>query len=97
MLSWFKKKEVQEKDKIVPTNLIDYIGWRNNMWVMTPDGIGIVFKLGTDVEVHIVDKDGYTMQSKLYPILALRQALFNEIPKARRHFTKEQASKLGYK
>lgn len=92
----FTKKAPLVEKPIVPT-LIDYIGWRNNMWVMTPDGIGIVFKLGKDCEVHLTDSDGYTMQSKVYSILALRQATFDEIPKARRGFTRTTAFKLGYK
>ena len=92
----FTKKKEQEV-KVIPTTLVDYIGWRNNMWVMTPDGVGIVFKLGTEVDVHLTDANGDMITSKVYPILALRQALFKEIPQKRRGITKEVASTLGYK
>lgn len=91
----FKKKEIPSK--IFPAAMVDYIGWRTSMWVMTPDGIGIIFKLGTECEIHLTDRDGFTMASKMYPILSLRQALFSEIPQARRHFSKETAYSLGYK
>lgn len=80
-----------------PRTLVDYIGWRENMWVVTPDGVGIVFKLGVDTEVHMVDADGYTLYSKVYPILSLRQAKYEEIPLARRGISVEDASALGYK
>lgn len=91
----FKKKEVTPK--IHSPSLLDYVGWRTNMWVVTPDGVGIIFKLGKICEIHLVDSEGLTVLIRDYDILFLRQAQFAEIPKARRQFSKEVANSLGYK
>ena len=90
---FFKKKvEKQGTDYTLP------IGWRNNMWVVTPDGIGIIFKLGVKSEVHLVDTSGVTVAVNVYDINVLRQASFAEIPSPRRrHISKEKAFALGYK
>jgi len=92
MFGWFKGKEAPKKDN-VPLELLN---WRNNMWVMSPDGIGIIFKLGVESEVHLTDEKGLTVASKIYPTVSLRQAKFNEIPIFRRKITKEVAANLGY-
>lgn len=95
MFGWFKKQELPVKvtPKIVSSDLIN---WRPNMWVMTPDGIGIIFKLDVNAEVHLTDEKGLTVESKVYPIAILRQAKFTEIPVFRRKITKEVAANLGY-
>lgn len=69
--------------------------WRNNMWVMSPDGIGIIFKLEEPVTVHLVDKDGATIESKQYQSSRLRIAKFEEIPACRR-CSYDRAVQLGY-
>lgn len=85
-------------DKNYKTSVV-FRGWRNNMWVMTPDGIGIMFNLAEYSSiVHIVDKeDGLTTIAEMsYPTQALRQAKFEEIPSKRRNFSPGQAERLGY-
>lgn len=94
MFDWLKKKPVEKSTTAVYAP--DLMNWRSNMWVMTPDGIGIIFKLGVDSEVHLTDEKGLTVESKMYPIAILRQAKFNEIPIFRRKITKEVAANLGY-
>ena len=69
--------------------------WRNNMWIMTPDGVGIVFKLEEPVTVHLISSDGTTIASKQYQSSVLRIAKFEEIPACRR-CTYERAKQLGY-
>jgi len=92
MFGWFKKEPVSQIERVS----LPLLGWRNNMWVMTPDGIGIVFKLGADSEVHLIDSSGLTIASKIYETVSLRQAKYGEIPVVRRKMSKEQAAKLGY-
>lgn len=93
MFGWFKKEFTKSPSVAAPLELIN---WRNNMWVMTPDGIGIIFKLGLESEVHLTDEKGGTVASKVYPTSVLRQAKFGEIPIFRRKITKEIATELGY-
>jgi hypothetical protein len=70
--------------------------WRNNMWVMTPEGPGIIFALGVPCVVHMVDTtDGTTVKSTVFDPSQLRQALYMEIPEIRRG-PKEKANRLGY-
>lgn len=69
--------------------------WRNNMWVMTPDGVGIIFKLEEPVTVHLVDDKGVTIASTQYQSSRIRIAKFEEIPACRR-CTYERAKQLGY-
>lgn len=81
------------------TDSVIFKNWRNNMWVMTPDGLGIIFNLGElSSIVHLVDKkEGMlTIAEMSYPTQALRQAKFDELPKKRRNFSKGQAERLGY-
>lgn len=83
------------KGTVVVTQVVKR-AWRNNMWVMTPDGIGIIFQLSEPVVVHLVDKvSGLTLRSAHYASEQLRQAKFLEIPEVRRG-DKEKANKLGY-
>lgn len=69
--------------------------WRNNMWIMTPDGVGIVFDLREPVRVHLVDANGITVGDKEYSSLSLRQAKYLEIPESRRG-DPTKAKRLGY-
>jgi hypothetical protein len=70
--------------------------WRNNMWVMTPDGVGIMFAIAEPALVHLVSGDtGETVASKLYSTASLRQAKYAEIP-ACRQCSPEKAARLGY-
>lgn len=67
------------------------------MWVMAPDGIGILFKIANVCEVHLVDEeDGSTLVSAYYSIKELRQARYEEIPECRRGESKEWFNKKGY-
>ena len=91
---FFKKKEVKQKEFSVP---LQVFAFRNHMWVMTPDGIGIVFKVGVETEVHLVDTAGVTITARTYPVNLLRQAKFTEIPSPRRRaLSKEKAASMGY-
>jgi hypothetical protein len=69
------------------------------MWVMSPSGIGILFRLDTMCDVHLVDsKTGETTSCISVPLLNLRQALRNEIPWCRRiGLTTERANYMGYR
>jgi hypothetical protein len=71
---------------------------RNNMWVMTPDGIGILFQYMIPVsKVHMVDEeDGTTFAEVAYSTSALRQAKYNEIPECRRGMDKKWFNRKGY-
>jgi hypothetical protein len=69
--------------------------WRNNMWVMSPDGIGIIFKLEEPVTVHLVNSDGVTIKEQQYQSSRLRIAKFEEIPACRR-CSYDRAVQLGY-
>lgn len=72
--------------------------WRNNMWVMSPYGVGILFKLGPMNDVHLVDvKTGETTSCISVTLENLRQAKLEEIPECRRNgITLERANYLGY-
>jgi hypothetical protein len=69
--------------------------WRNNMWVMAPRGIGIIFKLGEPCVVHYVGENGLTVGEEQLPLQQLRQALYLEIPENRRGDI-DKARRLGY-
>jgi hypothetical protein len=77
---------------------VDKSQWRNNMWVMSQYGVGILFTYGQMCTVHLVDnKTGETTGVISAPLQALRQAKFKEIPEVRRvGFTSEKAKLLGY-
>jgi hypothetical protein len=72
--------------------------WRNNMWVMSPYGIGVLFRLDTMCDVHLVDmKTGETTSCINVPLQALRQAKLAEIPSCRtKGLTSDRAAYLGY-
>lgn len=72
--------------------------FRTGMWIVANNKIGILFKMReTHAEVHYVSEDGIeTIQVDNIPYGQLRQALWVEIPKKRRGFSKEVATSLGY-
>lgn len=70
--------------------------WRNNMWVMTPLGVGVLFKLGEPNLVHLVDENGETQASEYFSSTQLRQAKWEEIPSVRRKVDREKGYQLGY-
>lgn len=90
---WRKPEPVFENDSDVVKSL-----WRNNMWVMTPYGIGILFKIGNPNTVHLVDpKTGETLKEISVVHNSLRQAKLAEIPASRKvGLTPERATRLGY-
>ncbi len=92
-LDYFKKKP--DFASLVETNLVKSV-WRNNMWVMTPKGVGVVFSVGEPTIVHLVDSEGLTTESVQFPSLQLRQALWDEIPEVRRMVSREKGYRLGY-
>lgn len=68
------------------------------MWVMTPDGVGVLFNLGSIVSrVHLVNiNDGTTYAEVDYGNSILRQAKYNEIPECRRGESREWFKERGY-
>lgn len=71
--------------------------WRNNMWVMTPEGVGVIFELKEPVRVHLVNTStGETVADKLFDSSTIRQATYTEIPEIRRGISAERAAQLGY-
>lgn len=106
MANWLTKLFSDTKDKpvevqtgktnVVLTQPTPKRVWRNNMWVMTPNGVGIIFALAEPVTVHLVDVNtGETLRSALYSSHDIRQARYEEIPSTRRG-TREKAVELGY-
>jgi hypothetical protein len=92
--NWFKPK--QKGTVVLEARPIKSSFWRNNMWVMTPDGIGIIFDLRQPVLVHLVDeRTGLTIGAKEYLAETIRQAKYKEIPESRRG-SPEKAARLGY-
>ena len=71
---------------------------RNNMWVMTPDGVGILFVLNEPVStVHMVDEEeGTTFAEVSFATRVLRQAKYDEIPECRKGMSKQWYNKKGY-
>jgi hypothetical protein len=83
------------KTTVIETN-VRKTAWRNNMWVMTSSGVGILFAMGEPCTVHIVDKiTGETVKEIYASSDTIRQAKYLEIPECRRG-DKEKAAKLGY-
>jgi L-rhamnose isomerase len=71
--------------------------WRRNMWVMTPDGVGVLQEMRPDKYVsHLVDKDGLTLSSAEHYPQDVRQAKWMEIPAFRRQVSDDVAKHLGY-
>lgn len=93
-MKWFNLFK-QNPDVSVETDLVKSI-WRNNMWVMTPRGVGVIFALGEPVTVHLTDSNGLTVESVQLPSGQLRQALWDEIPESRRGVSREKGYRLGY-
>lgn len=89
-LNLFRKNTVDTSTDVVKSQ------WRNNMWVMTPQGIGVIFKLGPQCEIHLVAQDGSTSGVSLLPVDQLRQAKWDEIPESRRGVSRERGLQLGY-
>lgn len=104
-MNWFKKLFYKQEEPLeVPIPTVEQVvsvttqvksTWRNNMWVVTPKGIGIIFAIGEPTTVHLVDENGLTVGSEAFPFNSLRQALYTEIPAPRRGDV-EIARKLGY-
>jgi hypothetical protein len=89
------KVDIVDPDNVF-TDVVKSI-WRNNMWVMTPKGIGIMFKMGTPCCIHLVNpENGLTIEPWFFPIGQLRQAKWEEIPECRRMISREKGRRLGY-
>lgn len=72
-------------------------GWREGMWVMDGEQVGILFKLDNVSEIHYVNKDtGETSGIVRRSLTALRQCKYLEIPECRRGVSQEKAEELGY-
>lgn len=71
---------------------------RIGMWVMTPEGMGIVagFASALEAEVHLTDSNGLTVESKTFYAQQLSQAKLSDIP-AWRQPDAARAEKLGYR
>ena len=97
MFSFRKRKKLEEIPQIntVKTQLAKSL-WRNNMWVMTPQGIGVLFKCDEPSLVHLVNDNGTTKESLAVHLNQLRQAKWLEIPECRRLVSEERAYSLGY-
>ena len=93
MFNFFKSKQIPST--IITAPVIKSL-WRNNMWVMSPRGVGVLFELNTPCVVHLVNDDGTTKETWQFPVEQLRQAMWSEIPEIRRKVTKEKALELGY-
>jgi len=89
-LSFFKSKPVVETPPVIKSL------WRNNMWVMAPQGVGVLFALGAPCIVHLVDEIGETKGVVQLPAEQLRQAKWDEIPESRRGVSRERGLYLGY-
>ena len=67
------------------------------MWVMSPKGVGILYKVdGDSSEVHLVNSQGETTEVSVCPLYKLRQATWQEIPAMRRSVDREVGRYLGY-
>lgn len=67
-------------------------------WVSCSEGVGIVSDLSTSgyVGIDFCDKDGCTTRRAVVPASSVLLAKFAEIPEARRPFSQEYATQLGY-
>jgi len=71
--------------------------WRVGMWVMFEGQAAILVTVDSPAKIHIVDTgSGETVSEKMVSLDALRQAVWEEIPKARRNISYEKAKELGY-
>jgi len=90
----FKKKK--QTNIVIPTRL-KKTELRNNMWVMTPQGVGILFNLQPESSlVHLTNDKGETTKDIFVITKDLRQAKWLEIPEPRRGVDREQGYHLGY-
>jgi hypothetical protein len=103
--NWFKKKApvVVEpvETTIVPDtefrSTIQMVQFRQNMWVMTPRGVGILFRIGSPCEVHLVSEaNGHTIDIISADLSTIRQARYDEIPGSRQGIDRDRAKSLGY-
>jgi hypothetical protein len=100
-MAWYNfwKKPPPEPEKVPEVESSVFKSqWRNNMWVMTKYGVGILFDNSFMATIHLVDtKTGETIQVINAPFDSFRQAKLEEIPPCRRNgITKERADYLGY-
>jgi hypothetical protein len=98
---WFKPKTQPQTLTIEPSvelkSSLQMVSFRENMWVMTPQGVGILFKIGQPCDIHLVNETtGETIKNINFLISDLRQARFHEIPASRQGISKEKATALGY-
>ena len=97
-MAWYNFWKKKPLDVVDVLSEVNKAGWRNGMWVMTSKGIGIIFLLGYQTEVHLVDpKTGETYNKLLVPLQSFRLATFKEIPPSRKiGLSPEKAAFLGY-
>ena len=93
MFSFFKRLKQATVESTAPITIKST--WRNNMWVMSPKGIGVLFSYAEPAEVHLVNEDGSTKEVFNTTLAQLRQAFYMEIPESRRG-SPEKAALLGY-
>ena len=94
--NWFEKQVATPKSNTIVISSAPKSVWRNNMWVMTPRGVGIIFALQEPVRVHLVDEQtGQTIDDLLFSSQEIRQATYLEIP-ANRRGDPDKAIRLGY-
>ena len=67
-------------------------------WIVAQNKVGIIANILPDnfVEVHFVNAIGITVGSLPVPASEVRLALYDEIPEARRHRTRNEFAALGY-
>lgn len=109
-MAWYNfwKKKEEPKEFIITPDLgivqntdstkVRRNEWRNGMWVVTSKGVGIIFQMGNDLLIHLVDPTtGETVNATIEHRQAVRQAKYDEIPTCRKvGLTKEKAAYLGY-
>lgn len=104
---WKKKEEKKEwiitpsSTVVIPQNTdptqVKRQEWRNGMWVVTSKGLGIIFEIGNDLLIHLINDKGETVNATIENRQSVRQARFDEIPISRKvGLTKERAEYLGY-
>jgi hypothetical protein len=100
--NWFKKKTPEVVEPVVVPDVefrstLQMVKFRLNMWVMTPHGVGILFKIDTPCEIHLVSPaTGETTSVVTADLANIRQARFDEIPGARQGIDRARAKELGY-
>jgi hypothetical protein len=86
-----------------PAPPVRHIPPRVGMWVMTPDGVGILQGFvpgasnGSAAKVASFNKDGLVSAHRIVDMKDVTVARLNDIPKKKiSHLTPEQARRLGY-